>query len=244
MNIYISLKKQISIGLIALLIFSLATQPVFAKETTKKNALEYYELDGKQYGYERIMDQDGKKITNKIYLDGKFIKDVVVDFGKEIITSNGEKVGFVKEIIENVGSVKKVDSDQPNNIIASVVDPGGGGTKTYIRTYTTGFYSTARDIVLLAMSTIAMMGVGAIATYFGVNLDKAGTFIVSALSIFIANNLSKIIPEKTYYVKVYDTGVVYNYGAPYRRALLEVYPDSSCSWNTYMGCEWADARVF
>lgn len=242
MDIYKKLKKQISMALIAILTLSLAAQPVLANENTKKN-VEYIEIDGQQYEVERIKEQDGKKITNNMYLDGKFIKDVVVDFGKEIITSNGKEVGFVKEVLEEVGSVKEDTIEQPNNMITSVVDPGGGGggIKTYIRTYSTGFYSTSRDVVLLTMGTIASAVIVAIAAYYGLKLKEG--FINTVLGIFIANKLSDIVPEKIYYVKTYDTGIVNVGGANYRRALLDVYSDSSCSWDTYMGCEWADAYI-
>jgi hypothetical protein len=120
--------------------------------------LEYYEIDGKQYGFERIVDKDNNKIKTNIYLNGKLTEEVVVDLANEIITSNGKEVGFIKEVLEEVPTSKPNNLitrvSEPNNMITSIVDPGGGGTKTYIRTYANGFREVTRQVVIAVFTFV------------------------------------------------------------------------------------------
>ncbi len=67
MKLHSKLIKKISMCMSLMLGLSLVGQQVFAEGSLNKN-LQYYELDGKKYGFEQIVEENGDKIKTNVYL--------------------------------------------------------------------------------------------------------------------------------------------------------------------------------
>lgn len=229
------------------LCFSLVGQEVSARDYSNKKDLQYYEIDGNIYGFEQILGNKGEKIKTNVYLGNDLTEEVVIDFNNGKITSNGKEVGFVEEVLEEISvpKVKKNEIKAGNDILKPYVisPPGdfGGGIKNYIRTYKTGFSEATRVTIVAVVSLLAKTVFTLIAARLGINTTNP--YLNTAIGTFITSHINNLIPNKSYYVKVYDTGTVQINGFGYRRALLEFYSTSSCISSSYIGCEWADGYI-